>query len=195
MSRNRAGCIENANFLTKTTTLKVKIFTTSFDSPIGTIHLASTAKGLCLLEFDDEKRIDGHFKQFNKYWDVELKKKETKITTKAKLQLDEYFNGKRTMFELPLVLVGTDFQINVWNELLKVPYGITRSYKEQALAIGNLKAIRAVASANGKNPIWIVVPCHRVIGSDGSLTGYAGGLWRKKWLLEHENPTSQQSLF
>ena len=193
MPPNYAGCIENANFLTKTTTLKVKIFTTSFDSPLGTIHLASTTKGLCLLEFDDEKRIDGYFKQFNKYWDVELKKKETKTTTTTKLQLDEYFNGKRTTFKLPLNLVGTDFQINVWNELLKIPFGVTRSYKEQALAIGNLKVIRAVATANGENRISIIVPCHRIIGSDGSLTGYGGGIWRKQQLLELES--AQAKLF
>lgn len=180
-------------FLQKQQLLKVKIFTTSFDSPLGTIHLASTTKGLCLLEFDDEKRMDGHFKQFNKYWDVELNEKETKTTTKAKLQLDEYFAGKRTTFQLPLDLVGTDFQISVWNELLKVNLGVTRSYKEQALAIGNLKAIRAVATANGENRISIVVPCHRIIGSDGSLTGYGGGIWRKQQLLELES--TQTKLF
>lgn len=193
MPPNYAGCIENANFLTKTTTLKVKIFTTSFDSPLGTVYLGSTNKGLCLLEFDDEKRIDGHFKQFNKYWEFDLKEKETKITTKAKLQLDEYFAGKRTAFQLPLDLVGTDFQINVWNELFKIPFGVTRSYKEQALAIGNLKAIRAVATANGENRISIIVPCHRIIGSDGSLTGYGGGIWRKQQLLELES--TQTKLF
>jgi len=125
--------------------------------------------------------------------DVELKKKETKTTTTTKLQLDEYFNGKRTTFKLPLNLVGTDFQINVWNELLKIPFGVTRSYKEQALAIGNLKVIRAVATANGENRISIIVPCHRIIGSDGSLTGYGGGIWRKQQLLELES--TQTKLF
>ena len=110
-------------------------------------------------------------------------------------QLDEYFNKERTSFSLKLNPQGTDFQKNVWNELQQIPYGEKRSYMKQAEKIGDVKAIRAVANANAKNPIWIVVPCHRIIGSDGSLTGYAGGLWRKRWLLEHENPPSQQSLF
>jgi methylated-DNA-[protein]-cysteine S-methyltransferase len=110
-------------------------------------------------------------------------------------QLNEYFEGKRNGFTFTLNPKGTDFQKKVWKELLEIPYGKTRTYMEQSKTLGNIKAIRAVASANGKNPLWIVVPCHRVIGTDGSLTGYAGGLWRKKWLLEHENPTNQQSLF
>lgn len=108
-------------------------------------------------------------------------------------QLDEYFNRKRTVFDLPLDLQGTEFQLRVWNELLKIPFDRTITYKELALKLGNLKAIRAVGTANGANPVSIIVPCHRVIGSDGSLTGYAGGLWRKKWLLEFESSTS--SLF
>jgi methylated-DNA-[protein]-cysteine S-methyltransferase len=90
---------------------------------------------------------------------------------------------------------GTEFQQKVWQELAQIPCGKTISYLDLSKKLGDVKAIRAVASANGKNPIWIVVPCHRVIGSDGSLTGYAGGLWPKKWLLEHENLTNQQSLF
>ena len=110
-------------------------------------------------------------------------------------QLQDYFDGKRTHFTLKLNPKGTDFQQKVWKGLLEIPFGKTMSYLELSKKLGDVKAIRAVASANGKNPLWIVVPCHRVIGSDGSLTGYAGGLWRKKWLLEHENPTNQQSLF
>ena len=110
-------------------------------------------------------------------------------------QLDEYFKGTRTEFNLKLNPKGTEFQQKVWNELQHIPFGTTNTYREQAITLGNLKAIRAVASANGKNPIWIVVPCHRIIGTNGSLTGYAGGIWRKKWLLNHENPTMQQSLF
>tara|TARA_R110001583_G_scaffold27778_1_gene98974 strand:+ start:2855 stop:3337 length:483 start_codon:yes stop_codon:yes gene_type:complete len=110
-------------------------------------------------------------------------------------QLNEYFDGKRTTFNLKLNPQGTDFQKRVWKELLNVPHGKTRSYLEQSKKLGAIKAIRAVASANGKNPIWIIIPCHRIIGSDGSLTGYAGGLWRKKWLLELESPSPQQSLF
>ena len=117
------------------------------------------------------------------------------VLQEAVLQLQDYFEKKRTSFDFKINPKGTDFQIKVWNALLEIPYGKTRTYLEQSKFLGDIKAIRAVASANGKNPLWIVIPCHRVIGADGSLTGYAGGLWRKKWLLEHENPTTQQSLF
>jgi len=110
-------------------------------------------------------------------------------------QLQDYFSEKRNDFSFKLNPKGTDFQQKVWQELLKIPFGKTISYLDLAKKLGDAKVIRAAASANGKNPLWIVVPCHRVIGTDGSLTGYAGGLWRKKWLLEHENPTNQQSLF
>ncbi len=111
------------------------------------------------------------------------------------MQLNEYFEGTRTQFDLKLNPEGTDFQKTVWKQLEQIPYGKTVSYLELSKQLGDVKAIRAVANANGKNPLWIVVPCHRVIGSDGSLTGYAGGLHRKQWLLEHENPYKQQSLF
>lgn len=110
-------------------------------------------------------------------------------------QLNEYFNGTRINFKLKLNPQGTEFQQRVWKELLNVSFGKTRSYLEQSKKLGDAKAIRAVAAANGKNPIWIIIPCHRIIGSDGSLIGYAGGLWRKKWLLAHESPSPQQSLF
>ncbi|MBA6151832.1 methylated-DNA--[protein]-cysteine S-methyltransferase [Gelidibacter maritimus] len=110
-------------------------------------------------------------------------------------QLNEYFEGKRTQFDLLLNPEGTSFQKKVWDALQTIPYGKTCSYLDLSQQLGDAKAIRAVANANGKNPLWIVVPCHRVIGSDGSLTGYAGGLHRKQWLLEHESPYKQQSLF
>ncbi len=113
----------------------------------------------------------------------------------AATQLEEYFQGSRTRFSFKLNPSGTDFQKKVWQALLEIPYGRTLSYLELAKRLGDAKAIRAVAAANGKNPIWIAIPCHRVIGSDGSLTGYAGGLHRKKWLLNHESPSRQQSLF
>tara|TARA_R110000737_G_scaffold197924_1_gene218119 strand:+ start:1650 stop:2126 length:477 start_codon:yes stop_codon:yes gene_type:complete len=113
----------------------------------------------------------------------------------AVYQLNEYFEGIRTEFQLDLNPEGTEFQKKVWLELQNIPYGRTASYMELSKLIGDPKAIRAVGAANGRNPLWIVVPCHRVIGSDGSLTGYAGGLHRKKWLLDHESPHKQQSLF
>jgi len=113
----------------------------------------------------------------------------------AVYQLREYFDGEREAFDLNLNPQGTEFQQRVWQALLDLPYGKTTSYLQLSKTLGDVKAIRAVAAANGKNPLWIVIPCHRVIGSDGSLTGYAGGLHRKKWLLEHESPVKQQSLF
>jgi methylated-DNA-[protein]-cysteine S-methyltransferase len=134
--------------------------------------------------------------------EISVRNEELEITTKipkplkvAVQQLEEYFDGKRTDFDFKLNPQGTEFQQKVWQELLNIPFGKTASYMDITKKLGDVKAIRAVASANGKNPLWIVVPCHRVIGTDGSLTGYAGGLWRKKWLLEHESPSAQQSLF
>ena len=122
----------------------------------------------------------------------------TEIPDNLKLavsELNEYFDSKRTDFTFTLQPQGTEFQQKVWQELRHIPFGKTISYMDLAKKLGDIKVIRAAASANGKNPLWIVIPCHRVIGSDGSLTGYAGGLWRKKWLLEHENPSNQESLF
>ena len=110
-------------------------------------------------------------------------------------QLQEYFEGKRQNFDLKINPSGTDFQKNIWQLLTAIPYGKTTSYLELSKKFGDSKAIRAVANANGKNPLWIVIPCHRVIGGDGSLVGYAGGLHRKKWLLAHESPVKQQKLF
>jgi len=125
----------------------------------------------------------------------EISTKIPSVLKESIAQLEDYFNGKRTGFDFRINPKGTEFQQKIWQLLIEIPFGKTMSYLDLSKKFGDVKAIRAVASANGKNPLWIVVPCHRVIGTDGSLTGYAGGLWRKKWLLEHENPTAQQSLF
>lgn len=117
------------------------------------------------------------------------------VLEEAVTQLKEYFDGNRTQFNLLLNPDGTPFQHKVWLALQEIPYGKTVSYLALSKELGDTKAIRAVAAANGKNPLWIVVPCHRVIGSNGDLVGYAGGLHRKKWLLEHESPVNQTSLF
>jgi methylated-DNA-[protein]-cysteine S-methyltransferase len=109
--------------------------------------------------------------------------------------MDEYFEGSRKEFQLPLAPEGTDFQKRVWSELLNIPYGATCSYLDVARALGDANAIRAVGAANGRNPISIIIPCHRVIGADGSLTGYGGGLWRKEWLLRHEGVRALNELF
>ena len=143
-----------------------------FHSPIGLIRIETSEKGICSLVFTDE---------------IEMESDSPEMESLFIKQLDEYFSRKRKSFDLPLDLKGTEFQKKVWNELLRIPFGKTVTYKDLSLKLGNLKAIRAVGAANGSNPVSIIVPCHRVIGSDGSLTGYAGGLWRKKWLLEHES--------
>ena len=118
--------------------------------------------------------------------------KETPLISRAAEMLTEYFDGKRKVFDLPLSPEGTDFQKKAWDALLTIPYGQTRSYKEQAEAVGNVKACRAIGAANGKNPISVIIPCHRVIGSDGSLIGYGGGLEMKKALLELEAGVSNK---
>ena len=150
-------------------------------SPLGITRLEGDENGLSTITVLDSEE--------------ELTEIIPEVLEDAVYQLREYFSGQRKVFDLALNPEGTDFQKKVWKTLLDVPYGKTISYLELSKTLGDVKAIRAVAAANGKNPIWIVIPCHRVIGSDGSLTGYAGGLHRKKWLLNHESPVKQQSLF
>ena len=149
-------------------------------TPLGIAKIMGDENGISVISVSDEGIISSIIPS---------------ILQESVSQLNDYFEGKRNDFTLKLNPSGTEFQQKVWKGLLEIPYGKTMSYLELSKKLGDVKAIRAVASANGKNPLWIVVPCHRVIGTDGSLTGYAGGLWRKKWLLEHENPTTQQSLF
>ena len=150
------------------------------NSPLGITKIVGDENGISIISVLSEREISTTIPN-------ELKE--------AVTQLQDYFAGNRINFTFKLNPKGTDFQQRVWQELLNIPFSKTLSYLELSKKLGDVKAIRAVASANGKNPLWIVIPCHRVIGKDGSLTGYAGGLWRKKWLLEHESPTNQQSLF
>jgi methylated-DNA-[protein]-cysteine S-methyltransferase len=146
-------------------------------SPIGQIKLTA-----------DDNSVNAILFVFK---DTEMEEENiNSVLTQCKKELSEYFSGKRKEFEVPIRQTGTAFQQRVWNELTKINYGATVSYNYIAKAIDNQKSIRAVGSTNGKNQISIIVPCHRVIGSDGSLTGYAGGLWRKKWLLNHEKEFS-----
>jgi len=150
-------------------------------TPLGIALIAGDENGISKISIsDDGNAISGNVPD---------------ILKEAVAQIEAYFNGSHTAFTFKLNPQGTDFQKKVWAALLQIPFGTTTSYHKLSVQLGDVKAIRAVASANGKNPLWIVVPCHRVIGSDGSLTGYAGGLWRKKWLLEHETPPVQQRLF
>jgi methylated-DNA-[protein]-cysteine S-methyltransferase len=159
--------------------------TAYLETPIGIAKIMGDEDGISVISILDEE--DSRAKQSS----VTI----PNILQEAVSQLNDYFKGKRTDFTFKLNPAGTEFQQKVWKGLLEIPFGKTMSYLELSKKLGDVKAIRAVASANGKNPLWIVVPCHRVIGTDGSLTGYAGGLWRKKWLLEHENPSNQGSLF
>ena len=154
--------------------------TVFINSPLGITKIVGDENGISIISILQEGEVSAKIPK-------ELKE--------AVQQLQEYFERKRSDFNFKLNPKGTEFQQKVWQGLLEIPFGKTMSYLELSKKLGDVKAIRAVASANGKNPLWIVIPCHRVIGTDGSLTGYAGGLWRKKWLLEHENPTNQQSLF
>ena len=158
-----------------------------FTTPIGPMFVCASNQGVCLLEFTDRRMLETEFRDLQKRLNAVILVGENEHTQQAKEELADYFAGKRQTFHLSLDAPGTPFQQLVWEELQTIPYGQTRSYQEQAVAIGRPKAIRAVASANGHNRIAIVIPCHRIIGKDGSLTGYGGGLERKKWLLELEN--------
>lgn len=155
-------------------------------TPLGPMIAASVKEGICLLEFTDRRMLEREFVDLQSRFKAEIVTYETPVIKKLKKQLKEYFQGKRHEFEVKLCTPGSEFQNRVWDELRRIPYGETRSYKQQAVALKNPKAIRAVARANGMNRIAIVIPCHRVIGSDGSLVGYAGGLERKQRLLEIE---------
>lgn len=142
---------------------------------------------LCLLDFRYRKLRTSVDNRLKKGLNAEFVEYEDEIIKQTKKQLDEYFQMKRKEFTIPLLFVGSEFQKKVWEALLQIPYGEVRSYKEQAKIVGDEKAVRAVANANGANAIGIIVPCHRIIGSDGKLTGYGGGLPLKKKLLELEN--------
>jgi methylated-DNA-[protein]-cysteine S-methyltransferase len=142
-----------------------------YQSPVGTITITENNGLIESVSFQEE---------------AELCNDQSPVIEKCITQLDEYFSGKRKDFDLPLGQKGTEFQKRVWDALSTIPYGKTTSYLALSKQLGDVKAIRAVGTANGRNNLAIIVPCHRVIGSDSSLTGYAGGLWRKKWLLEHE---------
>ncbi len=165
---------------------QLKIFTQHIQTPIGQLAGFANNEGICGLFFVDEDQPLPKDLQKKLGKDMEIIDGEYKDLQDLELQLDEYFHHGRKQFNLPLALNGTPFQQEIWSLLLKVPYGTVISYKELSNRWGDPKAIRAVATANGANPVSILVPCHRVIGADGRMTGYAGGIWRKRWLLDHE---------
>lgn len=159
--------MKNANFEELTI-----LYLSYYESPIGILQINATEENITQVLFVASKTT--HHSRI------------TPILKQCEQQLDEYFGQERQEFELPIRPVGTPFQLSVWEELKKVPYGSTCSYQEIAKRIRNPRAVRAVGSANGKNPIAIIIPCHRIIGAHGQLVGYGGGLWRKEWLLRHE---------
>lgn len=158
-----------------------QLHTAYLQTPLGSLEIVASNQGVSSVLFVENQTTSNSIL--------------AECLEKPVLQLQEYFAKKRKDFDLKLAPTGTDFQQKVWRELNTIPYGKTTTYAAMAAKLGNPKVIRAAASANGKNPISIIIPCHRVIGTDGSLTGYAGGLYRKKWLLAHESPSLQTSLF
>lgn len=162
------------------------ISTCLIETPLEKMYACATEQGICLLEFVDKRTLEYELKLLNKYLIAEIVQSTNKHLDLLKIQLAEFFAGKRRQFSVPIHMVGTDFQRKVWSELSNIPYGCTRSYLQLAAAINNPKAVRAVARANGRNPLPIVIPCHRVIGSNGELVGYGSGIERKLWLLEFE---------
>jgi AraC family transcriptional regulator of adaptative response/methylated-DNA-[protein]-cysteine methyltransferase len=173
---------------TETIVNKNIIYINRIATPIGPVIVGATDEGICLLEFSDRKILESQLKNIESYFEAVLTPGESEHFTLLAKELDEYFNGERKTFTVPLATAGTPFQESVWESLIEIPYGQTRSYKEQSIVLKNPKAIRAIAHANGENRIAILIPCHRIIGSDGKLVGYGGGLWRKQFLLELENP-------
>ncbi len=168
------------------------IYTTYIETPIGNLYAGAVDQGICLLEFADRTILKSQIKLIASFLKKDIREENNQHFDILRYQLEEYFRSNLEVFSIPMVITGTEFQKMVWNELLKIPYGSTRTYKQQAAAINKPQAIRAVANANGLNRISIIIPCHRIIGSDGNLTGYGGGLWRKKWLLDFEK--NQKSL-
>lgn len=156
------------------------------ETPLGTMFACAVKEGICLLEFSDRKMLETELKAIAKALNAVIIQGDNEHFPELEQQLQAYFEGRRKTFTLPLFSPGSEFQNQVWQGLQHIPYGSTRSYKEQSLFLKRPEAIRAVANANGMNRISILVPCHRVVGSDGSLTGYGGGIWRKQWLLQHE---------
>lgn len=162
------------------------IYRKTIQTPLGEMFACAVEEGICLLEFKDRKNIELQFKSLSKTLNAEFVEKDHQHFHQLEEELTEYFEGKRERFETPLYITGTDFQKKVWQLLTEIPMGMTRTYKQQSEFLGNLKAIRSVGTANGMNKIAILIPCHRVIGSNGELVGYAGGIWRKQKLLELE---------
>jgi len=161
-----------------------------FTTPLGPMFVCATDAGVCLLEFVSRRGLETEFRDVQRLLRARIISGENTHVRQAVRELNEYFDGTRRQFDVPLHLPGSAFQQSVWQALREIPFGTTSTYGAQALSLGRPEAVRAVAGANGKNRVSIIVPCHRVIGRDGALVGYGGGLARKQWLLEHEARTS-----
>lgn len=168
------------------------ITTTEISTPLGPMLAGATAQGVCILEFINRIRLEKEIIDLQKLLNAVMQPGENQHLAQLKDELAEYFDGKRKVFSVPLHAPGNEFAQTVWQTLQKIPYGQTCSYKQQADQMNNPKAIRAIASTNGRNRLAIIIPCHRVIGSDGSMTGYAAGVEKKKWLLKFERNNSEK---
>ena len=166
------------------------IRTITIETPLGDMAAAAIKEGICFLEFTSRPGLESEINKLAQTFNTTIKPGSNRHLRALRRQLKEYFRGKRKEFTLKVVTPGTDFQREVWETLKKIPYGETISYLEQAKMMNNPGAFRAVAGANGSNRIAIVIPCHRVIGSDGEMVGYGGGLDKKKWLIDHERKFS-----
>lgn len=176
--------------------MKKILYQSKIQTPIGEMIALASKEGVCLLEFFDRLELADEIADLKDYFKAELVEESNPIIDNLTVELERYFKGELTNFKTPVIYRGTDFQKRVWSSLHDIPFGSTRTYKAQSEFLGDVKAIRAVASANGKNKLAIIVPCHRVIGTNGNLIGYAGGIVRKRFLLELERKFGgQKDLF
>ena len=172
-----------------------RLAATTFNTPLGEMVAYAADQGLCLLEFADRPALQRETQDLEAHFNTRVTPADHPLFPILNDQLAAFFRGDSQTFNIALYAPGTSFQQAAWNALLAIPAGETRSYAEQAAALGKPSAVRAVARANGQNRIAIIIPCHRIIGSDGSLTGYGGGIHRKQWLLDHEQAMTGSALF
>ncbi|MBO9570678.1 MAG: methylated-DNA--[protein]-cysteine S-methyltransferase [Chitinophagaceae bacterium] len=170
---------------------KTVIYISEFNTPLGIMIAGATDQGVCLLEFTNRVKLENEFDELKELLNADLVTGRNAHLDQLEQELKEYFEGKRKIFSVALHTPGNEFSQSVWKMLMNIPYGKTWSYKQQAEMMKNPKAIRAIAATNGRNRLAIVIPCHRVIGSNGSLTGYAAGIEKKKWLLNFEKENSE----
>jgi len=172
------------------------ISTKTIETPIGDLIACAVDDGICLLEFHDRRMLPLQLERVKQLLKAEIMEYNHPLFSQLEKELDEYFHRGRQSFDVPIIYPGSPFQVKVWESLLKIPYGKVRSYHYQSELLGNPKAIRAMAKANGDNRLAIIIPCHRIIGSNGEMVGYGGKVWRKKYLLELEGALVKQgSLF